>query len=499
MGNEPSPFLEDYLDREDFAEALRALADPLADELGLPRRVDEVGLVCPSVQEAAAELERKWPGMKPFLLGEGSPGVFVENGVSVDYTTRVGFGFYKGVILELAEPGIGSDIFGQTPDPDGKIVINHVGFVGRGPTLTRTDDGVTRDFASVMAEHGVRKRVDAVLSLLGIRGHIYIFETVKKTHGIEVEFLDFRLLAEHGPKIAFPASLAGLIGWWQANVGRRLLKLPQHQALPPEAELPAPDPWSDAPGRERTASGRRSEVLVTLLLSVLAILLWGMHGQAPLLHAIFPAYVGPGQPAPEMRPRIIGGIPWDQELISFAVGAAFCVVLPWLVQVVWRKRPLAQLGLSLPPRGARESAWTWTLITIAAFLVPFAIGAREADMRALYPLYRGALSGTSFWAYELCYLLFFVALDGLLRGGLLFGLVTQGVSPAIAVGVETIVQATWHLGKPFGEALGSPVWGIAGGLLCLRARSVWPAVLAHFLLNVMIDAVALSAPRGALF
>jgi hypothetical protein len=181
------------------------------------------------------------------------------------------------------------------------------------------------------------------------------------------------------------------------------------------------------------------------------------------------------------------------------VGAAFCVVLPWLVQVVWRKRPLAQLGLSLPPRGARESAWTWTLITIAAFLVPFAIGAREADMRALYPLYRGALSGTSFWAYELCYLLFFVALDGLLRGGLLFGLVTQGVSPAIAVGVETIVQATWHLGKPFGEALGSPVWGIAGGLLCLRARSVWPAVLAHFLLNVMIDAVALSAPRGALF
>src|SRR4051812_13249718 len=163
MGSEPSPYLEDYLDREDFAEALRALAGDLGEELKLPRKVDEVGLVCPSVQVAAAELERRWPEMKLFLLGEGSPTAFIENGKQVDFTTRVGFGFYKGVILELAEPGIGSQIFGQTPDPDGKIVINHLGFVARGPSLTRTDDGVSRDFATVMREHGISQRVDGVL------------------------------------------------------------------------------------------------------------------------------------------------------------------------------------------------------------------------------------------------------------------------------------------------------------------------------------------------
>src|ERR1044071_4517131 len=181
----PAPaFLEDFLDCADFGEALRSLTGSLGDELGLPSRVDEVGVVCPNIRVAAAELKRRWPEMETYLLGEGSPATFSENGRVTPFTTRVGFGFYKGVIIELAEPGVGSDIFGQTPNPDGKIVINHVGFVARGPSLRRRDGGVDRDFAEVMGAHGIDKRVDAVLELLGIRGHIYIFETVKRTHGI---------------------------------------------------------------------------------------------------------------------------------------------------------------------------------------------------------------------------------------------------------------------------------------------------------------------------
>src|SRR6185436_15323282 len=154
------------------------------------------------------------------------------------------------------------------PDPDGKIVINHLGFVARGPTLTRTDDGVSRDFATVMREHGISQRVDGVLSLLGIRGHIYIFETVPRTHGVEIEFLDFRILAEHGPKIQFPGSLSGAIGWWQQNVGQRLLNLPGRQQLPPEAELPGPDWSANAPGKEPTLSRQRWEMVIATCLTV---------------------------------------------------------------------------------------------------------------------------------------------------------------------------------------------------------------------------------------
>lgn len=228
-----SPFLEDYLDASDFGAALRGLAEPLGSELGLPTRVDEIGLVCPSVVLAAEQLKRRWPDMKTFLLGEGSPSTFVENGREVPFTTRVGFGFYQGVILELAEPGIGSDIFGQTPNPEGRIVINHLGFTSRGEQLTRTDAGVRRDFAEVLRAHGVPQRVDAVLNLLGFVGHIRIFEARARTHDVELEFLDFRLFQDGGIEIGYPAFLGGLVGWWQAHVGPRLLKLPAHQQLPP--------------------------------------------------------------------------------------------------------------------------------------------------------------------------------------------------------------------------------------------------------------------------
>ena len=136
----------------------------------------------------------------------------------------------------------------------------------------------------------------------------------------------------------------------------------------------------------------------------------------------------------------------------------------------------------------------------AATTNPVTVRLDDPRLRAANPV--GIPSGdgrATLIGYEACYLLFFVALVGLLRGGLLFGLLTQGISPALAIGVETLVQATWHLGKPMGEALGSPVWGIVGGLLSIRCRSVWPAVFAHFVLNVLIDVVALSAHQGALF
>ena len=233
-----SPYLVDHLDRADLAGSLAELTHPLGQEIGLPPRVDEVGVVCPNVLVAANELKARWPRMETFLLGEGSPKTFVENGKQVPFTTRVGFGFYKGVILELAEPGIGSNIFGQTPNPDGRVVINHVGFVARGEALERTDAGQTRGWSQIMQGAGYAKRVEAVLDLLSISGHIHIYETIRATAGIEVEFLDFRLFKPTGPCITFPSALSGAIGWLQSRVGPRFIDLAPKQPLPP-APIPA--------------------------------------------------------------------------------------------------------------------------------------------------------------------------------------------------------------------------------------------------------------------
>jgi hypothetical protein len=234
--------LEDYLAEPDFGKALRGLAGPLGDELGLPD-VEEIGVVCPNVVLAAEALKRRWPKMTTLMLGAGSPSTFWEDGQKRNFTTRVGFGAYKGVLVELAEPGIGSNIFGQTPNPAGQVVINHIGYMPRGPTHLREDGGVERAWSDLLAAHRVPKQFEAILGLLGFRAHVYIYETVLRTQGVDLEFLDFRLFTEHGLKLTFPARLAGLVGWLQANVGPRVFQLPSEQELPP-----APVPRAELPG-----------------------------------------------------------------------------------------------------------------------------------------------------------------------------------------------------------------------------------------------------------
>jgi hypothetical protein len=233
---QPSLFLDDYLDRPDFAESLVSLAGDVAIQAQLPARVDEIGLVCADVQAAAAYLEKNYKGMYVFFLGSGSPSKFKEHGKVVPFTTRVGFGFYKGVIMELAEPGIGSEIFGQTNIIGDKIMINHLGFKARGPQLTRQDNGTTISYADKMREIGVTERVEAELDVAGIVAHIHIFETMHITRGVEIEFLDFRLFSVNGIKIAYPWWFLVLVGWFQKNIGPRFLNLKSDQSLPPEGK-----------------------------------------------------------------------------------------------------------------------------------------------------------------------------------------------------------------------------------------------------------------------
>jgi hypothetical protein len=238
-----------------------------------------------------------------------------------------------------------------------------------------------------------------------------------------------------------------------------------------------------------TQSREDKQTLTTLLVVIIAILLWGVHGEGGPLQALWPSFVGPGLAHPEARPRLIPGVLWDQELISFVFGLLVAIALPVGVLTMFAHRPLARLGLSLPPPGSRKVALALALGILVVFALPFAWAARSATFQAAYPLYR-APPGASLLAYELSYLLFFISLDGLLRGVLLFGLLDAGAPLTLAIGVETLVQATWHLGKPLSEALGSPLWGIVGGLVSYRSRSVWPIVLSHWLLNVMIDVIA---------
>lgn len=248
---------------------------------------------------------------------------------------------------------------------------------------------------------------------------------------------------------------------------------------------------------------RPGQIIASTFILIMA---WGTHGQLELLGYLWPDWRGPGQ-ALDNRPRLIPGIPWDNELISFAIGAALLVGVPILLIKFVYRQPLASYGLGLPPRSRWKLAVQSFLFVTAGSLPFFWFGSRLSEMRALYPLYRPFDSTLSFILYELSYLLFFIAIEFIFRGYLLFGLAgTQddentghnGEAASApqklyfgkyALLIQMLSYTAWHLGKPAQELWGTLIWGLTAGATAYTVRSIWPIVISHWLLNVFIDAL----------
>jgi hypothetical protein len=232
----------------------------------------------------------------------------------------------------------------------------------------------------------------------------------------------------------------------------------------------------------------------------LVLMLWGYHGNLQLLGQFWSGWKGPGSD-PATRAHIISGLPFDQEWISFFAGALIVVGIPCLLIRFVFQQPLSAYGLGLPPPGRRKLA----LISCSALFVVsmggFYIGAQDASMRATYPLYRGTFTGTGqFLVYELGYLAFFVVIEFIFRGYLLFGLFqrkdrpdgdTATVSAPVfgyyAILISMLSYTAWHLGKPVPELWTTIIWGLAAGGVALAIRSIWPLVLIHWVLNIWLD------------
>ncbi len=244
-----------------------------------------------------------------------------------------------------------------------------------------------------------------------------------------------------------------------------------------------------------------------LLSTVVLILLWGAHGRCELLRLALPGWTGPGSD-PRARSRFIPWVPWDHELISFALGALLLVVVPMaLVKLVFRE-PLAAYGLGLPPAGRRCAArWVFALLLVLS-LPAFWAFAHDPEFQRVYPFYRRFAGWGEFAAYEVTYIAFFVAIEFIFRGYLLFGLAGTPLGragsrfagqrdlPGFALLIQMLPYTAWHLGKPTAELWGTLFWGFASGLGAWAARSIWPVVAAHWLLNVFMDALIWRANGG---
>ncbi len=239
------------------------------------------------------------------------------------------------------------------------------------------------------------------------------------------------------------------------------------------------------------------------------LMLWGTHGKLELLRFIVPGWRGPGVDIGS-RPQLIPGVPWDHELISFWGGALLVVVIPILLIRFVYKQPLSAYGLGLPPKGRRRLALVAFVFSTATAIPAFIIGTQDPSMQAIYPFYRPFDSIGMFILYELTYLPFFIAIEFIFRGYLLFGLarVRDDEIPSLAeeptprpdtgapgvyffakyaLLIQMLSYTAWHLGKPVSELWGTLIWGLAAGATAYAVRSIWPVIISHWLLNVLLD------------
>jgi hypothetical protein len=242
----------------------------------------------------------------------------------------------------------------------------------------------------------------------------------------------------------------------------------------------------------------------------LVLMLWGFHGRVDLLSRAWSGWA-PFAARPEARPPVLSGIPWDHEWLSYWIGALLLVGVPVLVIKLVFRQDLRDYGLGLPRPGRWRLTVVSTLLLLGVCLPTFYLGSLDPAMRAEYPLYRGMIGSVGdLLVYEVGYFPFFLAIEFIFRGFLLFGLfrVWRGVSdpglfwdvptgePArevprgfgyYAILISMLSYTAWHLGKPLPEAWGTLLWGVATGTIALATGSIWPIVFVHWALNVALD------------
>lgn len=137
----------------------------------------------------------------------------------------------------------------------------------------------------------------------------------------------------------------------------------------------------------------------------------------------------------------------------------------------------------------------WYILLTAPILVGTVLLSFRQDFVSYYPFYRMAnRSWTDLLFWEGIYLTQFVFVEFFFRGFLLHGCWRAFGSNAIFV--MCIPYVMIHITKPWIEAVWSMFFGILIGVLVLRSRSIWGAVIVHCMMALSMDLMALLQKGG---
>jgi membrane protease YdiL (CAAX protease family) len=148
------------------------------------------------------------------------------------------------------------------------------------------------------------------------------------------------------------------------------------------------------------------------------------------------------------------------------------------------------LDMGLRTRGFFKHAWIYGAF-LAVVLPLLLIVSRQPDFGTYYPFYKNSTrSWYDLLAWEAMYFVQFFALEMFFRGFWLGALRRSFGSGAIFAMV--VPYCMIHYGKPFLEANGAIIAGIALGSLSMKTKSIYQGFLVHITVAGLMDWLALS-------
>ncbi len=172
----------------------------------------------------------------------------------------------------------------------------------------------------------------------------------------------------------------------------------------------------------------------------------------------------------------------------WAFARSFGYALPFILwKLFYRSDSLLDFGLRT--KGFFDHAWIYGLF-LSAVLPAMLIVSQSPDFGTYYPFYKlSSRSWFDFLVWEAMYFVQFFALEMFFRGFWL-GVLRRSFGSG-AIFVMAVPYCMIHYGKPYLEACGAIVAGIALGSLSMKTRSIYQGFMVHITVAGLMDWLAL--------
>lgn len=168
--------------------------------------------------------------------------------------------------------------------------------------------------------------------------------------------------------------------------------------------------------------------------------------------------------------------------LSFLAAFVVLGIVPVVIGIALGRSP-AQIGLG--PGRAREGM-RWLAAGIPLGVMAGWIAAQTPSLTAVYPLGGAPEPTAEAWlGYAGAYLLYYTGFEFFFRGFLLMGL-EASLGSRTANLVQSALAVAIHFGKPVMETISAWPASLVFGWLTLRTRSVWYAVVIHWIVGVSL-------------